>query len=260
LVYQQRDLTAYKLKIATGIRAATRTIGKYLNLLGWHKRKTGFCQFVSYKNRIERVAYAKAYLKFNETFQETVFIDESTIKCNKNGNMQWYRKNPGETKNGLVGKYKHETCVHVTGGISRKGPTNLIIFKGNMKAGDYQMLLRKIILSIDDKYPVYYKLHMDNAPTHTSKSTTRFIEVNDINHFITPAQSPDFNPIELVWHDLKDYIPKEVKPANTLQLITGIKKFWRTKVDAAYCNKKIDHVVDKVIPAVITHKGIATGM
>jgi hypothetical protein len=137
LVYQQRDLTANKLKIATGISAATRTIRKYLNLLGWHKRKTGFCQFVSYKNRIERVAYAKACLKFNETFQETVFIDESTIKCNKNGNMQWYRKNPGETKNGLVGKYKHETCVHVIGGISRKGPTNLIIFKGNMKAGKF---------------------------------------------------------------------------------------------------------------------------
>ena len=29
---------------------------------------------------MERVAYAKKCLKLNETFQETVFIDESTIK------------------------------------------------------------------------------------------------------------------------------------------------------------------------------------
>jgi transposase len=260
MVYHQRDLTANKLKISAGISASTRTIQKYLKLLGWKKRKTGFCQFVSYKNRIERVVYAKTCQKYNENFNESVFIDESTIQTNRNGNMQWHRKIRGETRNGLVGRYKHEASVHVIGGISRKGPTNLIIFKGNMKSVDYQRLLRRIKESIEVKYPIYYKLHMDNAPTHTSRTTTAFIDNNDINHFITPPQSPDLNPIELVWHDMKDYLAKEIKPRNILQLVTGIKQFWRNKVNVSYCNKKIDHVANKVLKTIIAHGGIATGM
>ena len=38
------------------------------------------------------------------------------------------------------------------------------------------------------------------------------------------------------------------------------KQFWRTKVDVTYCNKKIDQVVNKVLPTIIAHKGIATVM
>ena len=39
---------------------------------------------------------------------------------------------------------------------------------------------------------------MDNDPKHTSGSTTRFIILNNINHFETPPQQPDLMPIEMV--------------------------------------------------------------
>jgi hypothetical protein len=50
-----RDLTALKLKQSIGLRASTRAVQNYLNLLGWNKRRTGFCQILSPKNSIERV-------------------------------------------------------------------------------------------------------------------------------------------------------------------------------------------------------------
>ena len=39
---------------------------------------------------------------------------------------------------------------------------------------------------------------MDNDPKHTSKSTSRFMLLNNINHFPTPPESPDLMPIEMV--------------------------------------------------------------
>ena len=45
---------------------------------------------------------------------------------------------------------------------------------------------------------------MDNALSHTSASTSNNLRNNRINHWKNPAQSPDMNPIELVWNDMNE--------------------------------------------------------
>ena len=59
LIYRKRELTAKNAKIRLNLRVSTRTVRKYLNLLGWRRVCTRFCQFVSFKNKIERVIYSK---------------------------------------------------------------------------------------------------------------------------------------------------------------------------------------------------------
>uniref|UniRef100_A0A1X7VXG7 Tc1-like transposase DDE domain-containing protein n=1 Tax=Amphimedon queenslandica TaxID=400682 RepID=A0A1X7VXG7_AMPQE len=48
------------------------------------------------------------------------------------------------------------------------------------------------------------KLMMDIDPKHASKRVAKWIEENSINWWKTPAESLDLNPIENVWHKLKD--------------------------------------------------------
>ena len=108
-------------------------------------------------------------------------------------------------------------------------------------------------------YPQSHRLHMDNATSHVSGYTKQFFYENGINHFKTPAQSPDLNPIELVWHDLKVFISEECKPNNERELIRGIKEFWNTKVTVEYCNAKINHI-ERVIETIINNGGKATGL
>ena len=44
----------------------------------------------------------------------------------------------------------------------------------------------------------------------------------------TSPESQDVNPIEKMWHKLKEYIRREVKSKTKQELITGTESFWET--------------------------------
>ena len=72
---------------------------------------------------------------------------------------------------------------------------------------------------------------------------------NGVNWWKTPAESSDLNPIENLWHELKEYIWRKVKPKTNEELIRWIIEFWGT-VDKNKCRKYIRHL-KKVMPKVI---------
>lgn len=83
------------------------------------------------------------------------------------------------------------------------------------------------------------------------------MEDNGITWWKTPAESPDCNPMENMFAEMKWYLRAKVKPKTLRGLVHGIKKFWRT-VDIEKCNRYIDHLY-KVIPAVVAKNGFPTG-
>ena len=72
-----------------------------------------------------------------------------------------------------------------------------------------------------------------------------------------PPESPDLNSIENLWHGLKEYRRREVKPKTKDELVNRILEFWNT-VDIDKCTKYIGHL-GKVFPRVIEVNGDATG-
>ena len=92
--------------------------------------------------------------------------------------------------------------------------------------------------------------------THQGERVNFFAD-NGIEWWKTLPESPDLNPIENLWHELKEYIRREVKPKTKADLIAGIKEFWGT-VDTQKCQKYIGHL-KKVIPKVIEVQGVASG-
>ena len=102
-----------------------------------------------------------------------------------------------------------------------------------------------------------HRFMQDNDPKHTSHYVADFMQLNSVNWWKTPAESPDFNPIENLWHELKEYIRREVKPKTKAELVDGIKAFWTT-VTVEKCTKYIKHL-RKVIPRAIELNGDATG-
>lgn len=120
-----------------------------------------------------------------------------------------------------------------------------------------QILSTTLVPFILDVYPDGHKLMQDNDPKHVSNYAKDWMAENNINWWKTPPESPDINPIENLWHELKEFIRREVKPKTKEELIQGISTYWRT-VDVPKCNKYINHL-RKVIPKVIETEGRATG-
>ena len=124
---------------------------------------------------------------------------------------------------------KHPIKVHVWAGISLKGPTDIIIFEGIMDSSLFVEILRVGLLPfLRDKFPERHRFMQDNDPKHCSNLVKDFLKENDINWWKTVPESPDLNPIENLWHELKEFIRREVKPTTKQQLIDGIKQFWTT--------------------------------
>lgn len=148
--------------------------------------------------------------------------------------------------------------VHVWGGISLRGRCAICVFEGKMNALLYTNILDSTLLPfVKDVFPDSHYLFMqDNDPKHTSRHAQGFLE-GDINWWKTPPELPDLNPIENLWHELKEFMRREIKPKNKQELMDRILAFWNT-VDVAKCTKYIRHL-RKVVPRVIELNGAATG-
>ena len=132
---------------------------------------------------------------------------------------------------------KHPLKVHVWAGISLKGPTKICIFEGMMDAQLFVSILDSTLIPfIAERYPEGHRFMQDNDPKHASLHAQAFYRDKGINWWKTPAESPDINPIENMWHELKEYIRREIKPRTKDGLIEGIKKFWMT-VDVDKCTR-----------------------
>ena len=119
-----------------------------------------------------------------------------------------------------------------------------------MNAPTYVEIIKKTLIPfLKERLPDHHEFMQDNDPKHTSRLASAFFEDNNIHWWKTPPESPDLNPIENLWHELKEFIRREVKPQNKEELISGIIQFWTT-VTIAKCRKYINHL-KKVIPRVV---------
>ncbi|ESK88618.1 hypothetical protein Moror_3116 [Moniliophthora roreri MCA 2997] len=92
----------------------------------------------------------------------------------------------------------------------------------------------------------------DSAPSHTAKSTTQWLCSHNINLFPHPPSSPDVNPIEPLWHELKHHLhERQHRPTTMEGLIAVVKEVWE-EIPVDIVNKYVawmDKIVDAIIKA-----------
>ena len=186
-----------------GIKVSVSTLHRWHEELGWSAKGTKYCQMIREANVGKRLQWAVDNINSLD-LSNLIFTDETTVQlenhrrttCYKRGRKPRYKPMP-----------KHPVKLHVWAGISARGQTEVCIFEGKMNAPLFTSILTSTLVPfITEEYPDGCHLIQDNDPKHCSRHASSFYEDEEIHWKKTPAESSDLNPIECLWHELKEYI------------------------------------------------------
>uniref|UniRef100_A0A803JJL8 Tc1-like transposase DDE domain-containing protein n=1 Tax=Xenopus tropicalis TaxID=8364 RepID=A0A803JJL8_XENTR len=93
----------------------------------------------------------------------------------------------------------------------------------------------------------------DNDPKHTAKATKEWLKKKHIKVMEWPSQSPDLNPIENLWRELKLRAVHARKPSNKAELQQFCKDEW-AKIPPERCKRLVASYRKRLI-GVIAAKG-----
>lgn len=112
----------------------------------------------------------------------------------------------------------------VFGMFSAQGTTPLVRLNTRVNAAVYKVMLDDLVIpfmnssAVDD--PIFMQ---DNAPCHKAKTAMSFLQEERVEYLDWPAQSPDLNPIENLWHTLGVKV-MDRNPTNTEDLWKSYEK------------------------------------
>ena len=246
-----------KLQEQFGVNFSESKVKKLRQKLGWVQTGTKYCQLIRETNRAKRLEFCLKCVEDNEQFDDVIFTDECSVHMEKHAKL-CFRRRWEQPK--LKGRAKHPFKVHIWAGISKRGATRVLIFSGNMDATFYvnEILEKTLLPFIESRFPDGHRFQQDNDPKHTSRLAQAFMDRSGINWWKTPPESPDLNPIELIWHELKHFLRTNVKPTTKDELLGGITRFWQERMTAEKCTTYINHL-QKVVPLVVQREGRASG-
>ncbi|KAL4487881.1 hypothetical protein ABPG72_022741 [Tetrahymena utriculariae] len=145
------------------------------------------------QNKIKRIKHCRLYSY--QDLSQILFTDETIISLRDNKVQIWYRQD-FEKQIQKSDTNWNNSFIHVWGGISLQGKTELYIYDDNVNSEQYQICLQKTFLPFKLEHPRIILLQ-DGAKCHTSKSTMSFFNEQQIQYIQNPPYSPDLNCIEM---------------------------------------------------------------
>ena len=125
------------------------------------------------------------------------FADEAGVRSDYHSGTTWGRR--GHTP--VVSSTGARFGANLISAISAQGQLRFMLTKGRVTAAVFIEFLKRLLVNATT--PIF--VVADGHPTHRAKSVARFVAAQEgqLALFFLPPYSPELNPDEYVWNDLK---------------------------------------------------------
>ncbi|KAL0147233.1 hypothetical protein M9458_057459 [Cirrhinus mrigala] len=147
--------------------------------------------------------------------------------------------------------------IMLWGCFSAAGTGRLVAIEGKMNAAKYRDILDENLLQSaqDLRLGRRFTFQQDNDPKHTAKITKEWLHNNSVIVLEWSSQSPDLNPTEHLWRDLKMAVHQRL-PSNLTELERICKEEWQ-RIPKSRCEKLVASFPKRLM-AVLDQKGAST--
>jgi transposase len=253
-----------QMAAAHGLPAVSvRTVQRELHAAGLRAYTKQKKPRLTAAHRAARLQWAEQHQHFTaEDWQRVIFSDEALVFRVGGGAREWTWCYPAAH---LPARRVTETLkfgggsIMVWAAISYHGLHNVVGIPGNLDGPGYLAILEEHLTPIlTDYFPDGNAVfQQDNAPCHTTHDVLEWLAEQHCGRMEWPPQSPDLNPIENFWVELKKAVRALGEVATKEQLweniMTATRNMWEPP-GTAKIRKLIDSMPARV-QAVLAARG-----
>lgn len=214
-----------------GIKLSLTSIGRLLSQMGLSCQKPLFRAWQQNPKLVQQwldSEFPKIRDAAKRAGAEVFFEDESGVRSDFHAGTTWAPK--GETP--IIRVTGQRFSLNMISAISPKGALRFMVVKGGVGAKVFLTFLKRLIHG--RRRPVY--MIVDGHPAHKAKIVKQFVESTQgkLKLFFLPPYSPELNPDELVWNDVKNNgVGRSViaKPRDLHRAVVGRLRFLQKSPD-----------------------------
>ena len=184
-----------------GVRLSEVSVGRLLKKLGLSAQRPlhrAYQQDPVLVDHWREVQYPMIQKLAKKEGASIYFADESAVRSDYHAGTTWAPVGKTPVVKTTGARYR----VNMVSAISPRGEMRFMVVDGRMNGERFRDFLKRLMHGASK--PVF--LIVDGHPSHRSRKVKEFVKSTDgmLRLFFLPPYSPELNPDELVWNNLKN--------------------------------------------------------